>query len=51
LRKELLSNGENKPVLRIPSIVGISPIIVEPQAVLVALKLEDKRIAIRVSFV
>ena len=51
IKYQLLAKGENKHVLRMPRIARISPIVVQPQAVIIAIKLEDIRIAIRVGFV
>jgi len=49
--KIILSKAEDKLVLRIPPVVRIGPIIVQPQTVFVAFQVKDVRIAARVSYV
>ncbi len=45
----MLSKAENKLIVRIPPIVRISPIVIQPQTVFVALQVENVRVAIAVS--
>jgi|TARA_Y100000031_G_C8236231_1_gene393364 hypothetical protein len=48
--KETLAGAEHELVVRIPLILGIGPIVVQPQVVAIAIELEDVRIAIGVRF-
>lgn len=47
----MLAEAEDELVVAIPLIRGLSPIVVEPQAVLVTIKLEDVRVAIGIGIV
>jgi len=49
--KDILSRRENKPVLRIPPVVRISPVIVQPRTISIAFQPENIRVAVRVGFV
>jgi hypothetical protein len=46
--KKIVSETEYKLVVRIPRVVGFSPIVVEPQTVVVPVQAEDVRVAIGV---
>jgi arsenate reductase-like glutaredoxin family protein len=46
--KKTVSEAEHELVVRIPRVVGFRPIVVEPQAVLVAFQVEHVRVAIGV---
>jgi hypothetical protein len=47
--KERVSEAERKLVVRIPPVVRLGPILVQPQTVIVAFQVEDVRVAIPVS--
>lgn len=49
--KTILSGTKHKIVLGIPLVPRISPIVVQPQTIVVAFQVEDVRIAIGVCFV
>lgn len=44
-----MAETERKLVLRIPPVVGLGPILVQPKTVLVAIQVEDVRVAVPVS--
>ena len=46
-----ISQDKDKFVLRIPSVLGIRPIVVQPQAIIVPVQVENVRVAITVSYV
>ena len=50
-KKKTVSETERKLVGRIPLIVGLRPIVVEPQTVVVAFEVEDVRVAIAVRII
>ncbi len=47
-RKKALSKTEHKLIVRIPPIVRLRPIVVEPRPILIAFNVEHLRIAVRV---
>ena len=48
MRKETRSEGENKLIVSIPMIARIRPIVVEPQALIIAFQVEHVRIPVAV---
>lgn len=49
--KEALATTENDLIVEIPLVVRIRPVVVQPRAVLIALAVEDVRVAVGVSSV
>lgn len=49
--KKRLSETKDKLILRIPLVVRLSPIAVEPQTIVIVFKLEDVRITVGISCV
>lgn len=47
----MLSETEHKGVVRIPMIVRISPVVVQPETVLIVFDVEHLRIPVGISFV
>ena len=45
-----LAGTENELIVRIPLILGIGPVVVQPQVVTIAIELEDVRVATGVRF-
>jgi len=48
LRKKTVSEAEDEPIVRIPLVVRFRPIIVQPRTIVVAIHVEDARVAIGV---
>jgi len=46
LRKKTVSEAEDEPVVRIPLVVRFRPIVVQPRTVVVAIHVEDVRVAV-----
>lgn len=49
--KKTVSETEHKLVVRIPGVVGLRPIVVQPQTIVVAFEVEDVRVATLVRIV
>ena len=46
--KKVLSKAEDKLILGIPPVVGIRPIVVQPQTIGIAFQVEDVRVVVAV---
>ena len=46
--KKILSKNEDKLIIEIPLVLGIRPIVVQPQVIVIAFKLEHVRIAVTI---
>lgn len=49
--KEILSKTENKLIVKIPMIIRVRPIAIQPETIIIAFQLEHVRIAIGISLV
>jgi hypothetical protein len=49
--KETLATTENDLIVKIPLVVRVRPVVVQPRAVLVALAAEDVRVAVGIGSV
>ena len=48
--KTILSETKDELVVRIPPVLGISPIVIQPQAIIIPIQVEHVQVAISVSY-
>lgn len=49
--KESVAETEHERIARIPPVVGVRPIVVQPETVVIGLQVEEVRVSVGVSFV